>query len=83
MNREFFHAGFIAQDGAVATLATGVNSQHRQLGILIAQHMLPKHVDRRTLACARHTRDADATRLAGVWQAFLNHLLSNDLMVGI
>ena len=40
-------------------------------------------VNRCALACARHARDADASRVARVGETLLDDLLSDDLVLGI
>ena len=81
MNRQFLHAGLVAEDTAFGALAARVDGENGELAAVF-KHMQSELVDRRTLAGTRHSGDADAARVACRRKALFYHFLSQCLMLG-
>ena len=78
---EFFHAGLVAEDGAFAAFAAGVDGEDGDLVVVGGEHFT-KSLDNSAFACSRNAGDAETDRLAAVGQTALDDLLS-FLLVGI
>ena len=83
MDAQLLHAGLVAQNAALGTLAAGVDGQHGQFAALLLQHVDAELVDAGRLACAGYAADADAHGVATVGQTLVDDLLSLLLVVGI
>ena len=79
MLRKFLHASLIAEDRTLSTLARGVDGEYGEFATLL-EDVEAKDIDRSRLAGTRHTGDADAARIAGIWKALLDNLLGYLLM---
>ena len=80
---KLLHTCLVAEDGALRTLARGVDGEDGQTTSFLFQHMDAELVDRGTLARSWHTADAHTNGMATIGQTFIDNLLSSGLMVGI
>ena len=78
--RKRFHAGLVAQDTALRTLAARVDGQHGELMPLLDE-MHTKDINRGTFPRARNARDANAHRTPCERKALLDNLLRDGLML--
>ena len=83
MYGQFLHTCLISQDTSLGTLATGVDSQHRQAAAFLLQQMNAKLINRGRLTSSRHTTDTDTYTFPAIGQTLIDHLLRLSLMVGI
>ena len=82
MHRQLLHARLVTQDATLGLLGRRVDGQHRQFPSVVLQQMHSKGIDAGGFTSSRYTADADSHGIASIREAFLYHLLSDDLMFG-